>query len=334
LKSPTRATVTTAIEDGIMRFLITGGAGFIGSHLCERLVEKGHFVVCLDNFDSFYDPGIKRQNVQSLLSQKQFYLVEGDILRRSVLERVFGEGAFDVVVHLAARAGVRPSIEKPHLYQRVNIEGTVNLLEFSKRFCVPKFILASSSSVYGKNSKVPFSETDAVDCPVSPYAATKKACELLAFTYSSLYSFSVTCLRFFTVYGPRQRPDMAIHKFTRLIAEEQAIPLYGDGTSRRDYTYITDIIDGVERVIEMCDGYRIYNLGESRTITLNTLVRLIEKNLGMEAKIERFPDQPGDVPITFADISRAKDEIGYDPHVPVEAGIEAFVRWYKEINCI
>lgn len=332
MKSPTTATVTIGIKDGIMRFLVTGGAGFIGSHLCERLVEKSHFVVCLDNFDSFYDPGIKRRNVQSLLSQKRFHLVEGDILRRRVLERVFGEGAFDVVVHLAARAGVRSSIQKPRLYQKVNIEGTVNLLEFSKRFSIPKFILASSSSVYGKNSKIPFSEADSVDFPVSPYAATKKACELLAFTYSSLYSFSVTCLRFFTVYGPRQRPDMAIHKFTKLIAEGQAVPLYGDGTSRRDYTFITDIIDGVEHAIEGCDGYRIYNLGESQTITLNTLVRLIEKNLGIEAKIERFPDQPGDVPITFADISRARDEIGYNPRVPVEAGIGEFVRWYKETS--
>ncbi len=315
-----------------MRLLVTGGAGFIGSHLCEGLIHEGHCVACLDNFNPFYDPEIKRKNVQPLLSHPAYQLIEGDILDWKLLERIFSENHFDVVVHLAARAGVRPSIRQPRLYQKVNIEGTVNLLEISSQSGISKFILASSSSVYGKNTKVPFSEEDPVDFPISPYAATKKACELIAFTYYSLTSLSVTCLRFFTVYGPRQRPDMAIHKFTRLIDEGMEIPLFGDGTSRRDYTYITDIVDGVERAIERCEGYNIYNLGESQTVELNHLIRLLEEALGKEAKINQLPDQPGDVPVTFADISKAKRELGYSPHVSIQEGVPRFVEWYRQMS--
>ena len=316
-----------------MRCLVTGGAGFIGSHLCERLIEEDHEVVCLDNFNDFYDPGIKRRNVQPLLSHQRYRLVEGDILDWNLSERVFKEGNFDIIVHLAARAGVRPSIHAPQLYQKVNVEGTVNLLELSSKFEIPKFILASSSSVYGENSKVPFSEDDPVDHPISPYAATKKACELLAYTYSSLYPLSVTCLRFFTVYGPRQRPDMAIHKFTKCIVEDRDISLFGGGTSYRDYTYITDLIDGVLEAIRNCQGYRIYNLGESQTVRLSDLIRVLENTLGKKAKIKMMPPQPGDVPKTYADIARAKKELGYKPGVSIDEGIGKFVQWYRETLC-
>jgi len=311
-----------------MRFLVTGGAGFIGSHLCERLIQKDHFVVCLDNFNNYYPLKIKRRNIQSLISQKRFRLIEGDILDWKLLEKVYHKDQFDVVVHLAARAGVRPSIQNPQLYQKVNIEGTVNLLEISAQRGISKFIFASSSSVYGNNAKVPFSEEDRVDFPISPYAATKKACELLAYTYHSLRSLPVTCLRFFTVYGPRQRPDMAIHKFTKLITQGEEIPLFGDGTSRRDYTYITDIIDGVEKAIEKCDGFRIYNLGESQTVELNVLIRLLEEVVGKPAKIKRLPDQQGDAAVTYADVSKARRELGYSPHVSIQEGIPKFVEWF------
>ena len=315
-----------------MRLLVTGGAGFIGSHLCERLIREGHEVTCLDNFNRYYDPDIKRQNVQSLLSHPCFKLIEGDILQYRLLKKIFEEGNFQIVIHLAARAGVRPSIQQPRLYQKVNVEGTVNLLELTTQTGISKFILASSSSVYGNNKKVPFSEEDPVDFPISPYAATKKACELLSYTYSSLYSLSITCLRFFTVYGPRQRPDMAIYKFTKNIIDGRAITLYGDGSSQRDYTYITDIIDGVIKAIQQCEGYNIYNLGESQVVQLHQLIRLLEKIIGKEAKIKRLPDQPGDVPITFADVSRAKHELDYNPQVSIQQGLQEFIQWYREVR--
>ncbi len=311
-----------------MRFLVTGGAGFIGSHLCEKLIKEKNSVVCLDNFNSYYDPNIKRRNVAKLLDQPRFQLVEGDILRWRLLSSLFQNESFDVVVHLAARAGVRPSIRSPKLYQKVNVEGTVNLLELAKRFGVPKFVMASSSSVYGNNEKVPFHEDDPVDHPVSPYAATKKACELIGHTYSYLYNLPVTCLRFFTVYGPRQRPDMAIHKFTSCIHGGKPITMFGDGTSRRDYTYITDIIEGIGRAIERCEGFRVYNLGESQTITLMDLIQLLENAIGKKATIKRLPDQPGDVRITYADVTRAQEELDYRPGVSVQEGIPKFVQWY------
>ncbi len=312
-----------------MRILVTGGAGFIGSHLCESLLKKSETIVCLDNFNDYYDPAIKRRNIETSLKKSNFSLVEGNILDADLLGKLFDEYQFDVIVHLAARAGVRPSIQQPKLYQAVNIEGTLNLLEQTKKYPETKFILASTSSIYGSNEKVPFSETDIVDNPISPYAATKKACELMAYTYHSLYGFPVTCLRFFTVYGPRQRPDMAIHKFTRWISEGKEISMFGDGMSRRDYTYYSDIVSGIINAIEHCSGYEIYNLGESQTIELRSLIKLIEKALGKDAKIKEYPNQPGDVPITYADISKAKGMIGYNPGVPIEEGIPKFVEWFQ-----
>lgn len=311
-----------------MRVLVTGGAGFIGSHFCERLIQKTHQVVCLDNFNDYYDPEIKRRNVASLRDHSHFDLIEGDILDTALLDKLGGSAAFDIVVHLAARAGVRPSIQQPLLYQRVNVEGTTNLLEFCVRNHIPKIVIASSSSVYGGNEKVPFSEKDPVDHPISPYAATKRACELMAYTYYALHGLSATCLRFFTVYGPRQRPDMAIHKFTRLIHDGKPVPVFGDGSSRRDYTYISDIIQGVEQSVERCEGYHIYNLGESKTIRLKDLIPLIEDALGKKAILDPRPDQPGDVPATYADIRRAEADLDYRPSVPVKEGVPRFVRWY------
>ena len=313
-----------------MNYLVTGGAGFIGSHLCERLLKQGHSVVVLDNFNDYYDPQMKRRNVEPMLGHSRFRLVEGDILDWDNLETLFERGSFEVVVHLAARAGVRPSIAEPLLYEEVNVRGTMNLLEMSRHQGVAKFIFASSSSVYGKRSQVPFSEKDPVDHPISPYAATKKAGEEICFTYHHLYGIKTTCLRFFTVYGPRQRPDMAIHKFTRFIATGRPVPMFGDGTSQRDYTYISDILDGIEKAIERCRSYHIYNLGESKTIELRSLIRLIEETLGKKAVIERLPLQPGDVPITFADISKARNELGYSPNVHISEGIRSFVTWYQE----
>ena len=315
-----------------MRILVTGGAGFIGSHLCDYLVHDGNQVICVDNFNDYYDPAIKRKNIHELMSHAQFQLCEGDILDHDFLQEIFETDKLDVIVHLAARAGVRPSLKDPRLYQKVNIEGTGNLLELSAQYKISKFILASTSSVYGNNKKVPFSESDFVDHPVSPYAATKKACELIAYTYHSLYQMNITCLRFFTVYGPRQRPDMAIHKFAKLIHEKQEIPMYGDGSSRRDYTYIDDIIDGVVKSIHHCQGYHIYNLGESQTIELKELIALISSALGEKAKIKQLPMQPGDVNATFADISRAVEEIGYKPTTSIHNGIPKFIEWYLSKN--
>jgi UDP-glucuronate 4-epimerase len=311
-----------------MRLLITGGAGFIGSHFSERMIERGNSVVCLDNFNDYYDPVIKRRNVQPLVPHSNYSLVEGDILDAVFLRRLFDGERFDAVVHLAARAGVRPSIQEPGLYQKVNVEGTVNLLEMSVKHRIPRFLFASSSSVYGKNSKTPFSEDDPVNCPVSPYAATKRAGELLAYTFHALHGISVHCLRFFTVYGPRQRPDMAIHKFARLIAEGKEIPLFGNGSSRRDYTYISDIVDGMEKSLLHCSGYAVYNLGESRTTELRRLIEMIEQAMGRRASLKFLPDQPGDVPVTYADVSKARRELGYQPHVAMEEGIRQFIDWF------
>ncbi|MBN2201210.1 GDP-mannose 4,6-dehydratase [bacterium] len=315
-----------------MRILITGGAGFIGSHFSERMISRGHAVTALDNFNDYYDPAVKRRNVRALTERGTdiYRLIEGDILDAAKVRAIFAEQRIDAVVHLAARAGVRPSIQEPALYQRVNVEGTANLLEAAVKHGVGRFCFASSSSVYGANARVPFSENDAVDGPLSPYASSKRAGELLAYTYHALYGLPVHCLRFFTVYGPRQRPDMAIHKFTRLIDEGREIPLFGDGTSRRDYTFVSDIMDGMEKSLERCRGYAIYNLGESRTIELRDLIRLIEERVGRKANIKRLPDQPGDVPVTFADVSKAVRELDYAPKTRIEDGIRTFVDWYRE----
>ncbi|MGH7491750.1 MAG: GDP-mannose 4,6-dehydratase [bacterium] len=313
-----------------MKCLITGGAGFIGSHLSERLLAHGYEITGLDSFNDYYDPRLKRANVEPLLGKPGYTLAEMDILDFAGLQNLFERQKFDALVHLAARAGVRPSIAQPHLYEKVNMEGTLNLLELTRRHGIGKFIFASSSSVYGENPKVPFSEDDRVDFPISPYAATKKAGEELCFTFHHLYGLKITCLRFFTVYGPRQRPDMAIDKFTKLIDAGEKVPMYGDGTSRRDYTYITDIIDGIEKSINACSSYHIYNLGESRTIELRELIHLIQESLGKKAIIEQLPAQPGDVPITYADISKARREIGYQPQVNISTGIQRFVEWYSQ----
>lgn len=316
------------------QILVTGGAGFIGSHLSERLLNEGHEVICIDNFNDHYDPQIKRRNIEPLLNNRNFTLFEGDILDMQFLQQIFQTSEINIIVHLAARAGVRPSIHKPLIYQQVNVQGTTHVLEMARQFKIEKFIFGSSSSVYGQNRKIPFSEDDPVDHPISPYAATKKACELICYTYHHLYKLPITCLRFFTVYGPRQRPDMAIHKFTNNIYHDKNISIFGDGNSIRDYTYITDIIDGILKSIEFCAGYHIYNLGESKTIELRQLIDLIASCLGKEPRIEFLPVQPGDVPITYADISKAKRELGYHPKIEIAQGIEKFVAWYEKINTL
>jgi UDP-glucuronate 4-epimerase len=312
-----------------MKVLVTGAAGFIGSHLCERLLGDGWQVLGVDNFDDFYDPQIKRSNIAGCLENENFELVEGDIRDRDAMDEMVGKD-IDIIVHLAARVGVRPSIAQPLLYADVNINGTAVLLEAAKEQGISKFIFASSSSVYGNNEKVPFSEEDNVDFPISPYAATKKAGELICHTYHHLYGISVTCLRFFTVYGPRQRPDLAIHKFAGLIEQGKAISVYGDGTMSRDFTYIDDIIDGAVAAMEKCAGFNIYNLGESRPITVNDLVAEIEKALGKKAIKEHVPPQPGDVERTYADVTKAVSELGYNPKTKIEDGLAKFVTWLRE----
>lgn len=328
--------------------MVTGAAGFIGSHLCERLLQSEYEVTGIDNFDPFYDADVKRENLESALRHPRFRFVEGDIrdaeliqsMARDILDGTSGSGtgdsrrAFDAIIHLAARAGVRPSLDDPVLYTDVNLVGTTHLLEVAREFKVPKFIFASSSSVYGEREGAPFKETDIVDFPVSPYAATKKAGEVLCHAHHHLYGFAVTCLRFFTVYGPRQRPEMAIHKFTRAIDRGDTVSVFGDGHARRDFTYIDDVVDGILRALERAGGYRIYNLGNGRTVELQELIILIEKASGKTAKLERWSDQPGDVPFTCADISRARTDLGYSPSTPIEKGIQLFVDWFRRNRSI
>ena len=313
-----------------MNVLVTGGAGFIGSHVVESLITSGHGVTCLDNFDEFYNPAIKRRNLASLTGAESVRLVEGDLRDQAALDRCFGEKRVDIVIHLAARAGVRPSLLQPELYYDVNVMGTLRLLETMRRANVSRMLFASSSSVYGNNPKTPFSESDNVDMPVSPYAATKRAGELLCHTFHHLYGFDIFCLRFFTVYGPRQRPEMAIHQFARRIMNGEPISMYGDGTSRRDYTYIADIVDGINRSLSALQGYEILNLGESQTISLADLIRRLEKTIGRKAVLRQEPMQPGDVLLTFADIEKARRLIGYNPGWPVELGLEKFVGWLRQ----
>ncbi len=312
-----------------MKILVTGAAGFIGSHLCERLLSQGRQVVGLDNFDPFYDAAIKRRNLKQLLESESFELVEGDIRDAGCVESVLAQGGFEVIVHLAAKAGVRPSIEDPVGYMDVNINGTMVMLEAARKYGIKKFIFASSSSVYGNNMKVPFCETDNVDYPISPYAATKKAGELICHTYSHLYGIGMTCLRFFTVYGPRQRPDLAIHKFARKIEAGEPIPVFGDGSMRRDFTYIDDVIDGVTAAIRMCAGFEIYNLGESRPVRLDELIAAIETSLGKKAILNRLPEQLGDVVQTYADVDKAVKGLGYQPKTELSVGLARFVEWLR-----
>jgi UDP-glucuronate 4-epimerase len=309
--------------------LVTGGAGFIGSHVCEALLARGDRVVALDNFDDFYDASIKRRNLTASAKHATFTLIEGDIRDADAVGATIVAHGVDTIVHLAARAGVRPSIENPLLYQDVNVRGTNVLLEAARAHRVGRFVMASSSSVYGNNDKAPFSEDDRVDHPISPYAATKKACELIAHSYCHLFDMNVTCLRLFTAYGPRQRPDLAIHKFARLIEAGRPIPVFGDGSTSRDYTYVADIVDGVLRAVDRCSGYRLYNLGESRPVSLSDLIKSIERALGRSAVVDRRPMQPGDVNRTYADIGRATAELGYDPKTDIDTGLAHFVTWLR-----
>jgi UDP-glucuronate 4-epimerase len=316
-----------------VNFLVTGGAGFIGSHVCERLLHSGHAVWAFDDLNHFYDPQLKRRNVRDIQSLAgPFEFVQGDLTDAAAVDELFAGTRFDQIIHLAARAGVRPSLAEPALYMRVNVEGTVNVLEAARRRGVKKVIIASSSSVYGVNSKVPFAESDPLFSAISPYAASKLACEALGHVYHHVHGLDVVMLRFFTVYGPRQRPDLAIHKFAKLIQAGKPIPVFGDGRAARDYTYITDIVDGVMACTRKEFGYEIFNLGESQTVTLNRLVELLETALGRKAVIDRQPPQPGDVPITFADVSKARAKLGYNPRVGIEQGIPLFVDWFLQHN--
>ncbi|MDX6402568.1 MAG: UDP-glucuronate 4-epimerase [Blastocatellia bacterium] len=314
--------------------LITGGAGFIGSHLVDRLLAEGGWrITVIDDFNDFYDPAIKRENVRARLANPDYKLIEADIRSHADIEQAFAETAFDCLVHLAARAGVRPSLKEPRLYVETNINGTLNLLESARAHGVKQFVVGSSSSVYGLNAKVPFSEDDPIFNPISPYAATKAAGELLCHSYAHLYDLRIVCLRFFTVYGARQRPDLAIHKFAKLISAGKPIPVFGDGTTRRDYTYIDDIIAGVRAAMDYDQSkYEIINLGESRTVELRELIALLEKSLDRHAEIDRQPLQPGDVSQTFADISKARRLLGYNPQTQIEDGIQKFVEWFRESN--
>lgn len=321
-----------------MRILLTGAAGFIGSHLAERLRDRGDRVTGLDNFDPFYPREVKERNLAGLLARKNFALVEGDLTDPHDVDQAFEvAGQVDTVVHLAALAGVRPSISSPGRYWNVNVNGTLHLLHACREHGVKRIVFASSSSVYGLDSEVPFSEGDACSHPMSPYAATKRAGELMAFNHHHLYDATVTCLRFFTVYGPRQRPDLAIHKFTRLIAAGKPIELFGDGTTSRDYTWIDDILDGVVAAIDQQAqdpriAYRIYNLGGSRPTALRELVDLISSALGKPAVIEWKPEEPGDMKHTLADVDLAQVDLGYSPKVPIDAGIPRFVAWWRAAN--
>ncbi|HET9528569.1 MAG TPA: GDP-mannose 4,6-dehydratase [Pyrinomonadaceae bacterium] len=312
-------------------FLITGGAGFIGSHLVDRLLAAdAERVTVVDDFNDFYNPEIKRENIRHHLSDPRYQLVDVDIRDRAKLDQSLASKEFDCIVHLAARAGVRPSLTQPQLYNETNVNGTLNLLEFARQRNIEQFVFGSSSSVYGINAKVPFSEDDPIRQPISPYAATKAAGELLCHTYSHLYGIRSVCLRFFTVYGPRQRPDLAIHKFARLITDGKPIPVFGDGTTRRDYTYVDDIIDGVVAAIDYDKSdYEVINLGESRTVELRELIALLEKELDAHAVIDRQSPQPGDVPQTFADITKARKLLGYNPATQIEEGLRKFVDWFK-----
>jgi UDP-glucuronate 4-epimerase len=312
--------------------LVTGGAGFIGSHLVERLLNMGERVSVVDDFNDFYDPNIKRRNIEEASSHACCRLYENDIRDSTAVDALFSREPIDVVVHLAAWAGVRPSIQKPTLYTDVNIVGTIKLLEAAKKHGCGKFIFGSSSSVYGNNEKVPFHEDDPVDHPISPYAATKRSGELVCHTYSHLFALPITCLRFFTVYGPRCRPDLAISKFTKLIDDEQPIPMFGDGSMRRDFTYVDDILDGIIKAIDKCSAFRIYNLGESKPIVLRDMIQTIADALGKKAIIDPQPEQPGDVTITYADISRAKSELGYNPTMDFRDGIQRYVDWYQQAH--
>lgn len=311
-----------------MGVLITGGAGFIGSHLARALLKRGERVVVVDDFNDFYDPAVKRENAASLAQDRNFKLYEADIRDRAKIERIIRDESPEYVCHLAARAGVGPSIEDPLLYEEVNCLGTLNILESIKNLKLKNFVFASSSSVYGEASKSPFSEEDPVGHPISPYAATKRAGELMMFTYSHLYALPVTCLRFFTVYGESGRPDMAVARFTEFIDQGKPVPVYGDGTIKRDFTYVGDIVKGILGSIYTPFRYEIINLGNAHTTELIRLISIIEAKLGKKAEINFLPGKSWDVPITFADVGKAKRLIGFEPAVSLEEGIGRYVKWY------
>jgi len=316
-----------------LKLLVTGGAGFIGSHISGRRVARGDRVVVLDDFNDFYDPALKRENVAPFARNPLFRLVEGDIRDRDLVFRTFAEERFDAVLHLAARAGVRPSLSQPVLYEEVNCVGTLHLLEAAVAHGRPPFLFASSSSVYGINSKLPFSEEDPIDRPISPYATTKRAGELHVFNAHHLHGLPAWCLRFFTVYGPRQRPEMAIARFIRSLEEDRPIPFYGDGTSRRDYTYIDDIVDGIEAALEYATpGFEIVNLGGAHPVTLSELVLAIEKATGKTARLSRQPVQAGDVPVTYASVEKAERLLGFRARVSLADGLRRSVEWYRQKN--
>ena len=315
-----------------MHVLITGGAGFIGSHLCERLLSEGHSVTCLDNLDPYYDPAIKRANIRISEISENFRFVEGDILDPAAVDQALTgghDGDVTGIVHLAGLAGVRPSIERPHAYMRVNAEGTANVLERARLMGVSNFVMGSTSAVYGATAHVPFREDDPLPAQESIYGASKRSAELACSTYHARYGMNISVMRFFTVYGPRQRPDMAIHKFARLMLSEESIPVFGDGESARDYTYVGDIVDGITRALATSNGYRVFNLGSDRPVKLNTLVEEIGAAVGVPPVIERLPDQPGDVPITWADISNATSTLGYSPSTSLSDGLHEFAEWLK-----
>ncbi|MGH7166546.1 MAG: GDP-mannose 4,6-dehydratase, partial [Nitrospiraceae bacterium] len=309
--------------------LVTGGAGFIGSHVVEALVARQERILCLDNFDQFYDPDLKRANRRAVMEKPNVTLVEADIRDRERLEALCESHQVDRIFHAAARAGVRPSLLDPLLYEDVNVRGTIIMLEVARRRPLKTFVFASSSSVYGGLQTVPFSETASLSRPISPYAATKLAGELMCYTYHHLYGLPITCLRLFTVYGPRQRPEMAIHQFVRLIDAGQPVPLFGDGTTRRDFTYIDDIVQGVMAALDRPCPFEVFNLGESDTIELKDLIGVIEQCVGKQARIQALPAQPGDMPVTYADISKARRSLNYRPTTPVKEGVRLFVDWFQ-----
>lgn len=309
--------------------LVTGGSGFIGSHLCEKLVDLGVETINLDSFCDNYDPLIKERNISSLLDSPFYYLYRGDIRDNRILDRIFATHPIGIIIHLAALAGVRQSLAKPRDYVSVDIEGTVNLLEYAAKYQIKRFLFGSSSSVYGDNS-VPFKESDRLERPLSPYAAAKISGEIFCRTYHQLYGFSIGCLRFFTVYGPRQRPEMAIHQFTKMIDHGLEVPLFGEGDSERDYTYIDDIIRGIIGAVEAPYSFEAFNLGNSRTIVLSDLVKLIGEVIGKKPRLVRLPVQMGDVPRTWADLTQSGKILGYQPQVDITEGIKRFVDWYRD----
>ncbi|HOV79633.1 MAG TPA: GDP-mannose 4,6-dehydratase [Bacillota bacterium] len=318
----------------MMRVMVTGGAGFIGSHLIDRLLERKNEVICYDNFNDFYNPDEKRRNVAPHAVDPLFRLVEGDIRDAEAVEKAVLQQGPDIIVHLAARAGVRPSVLEPKICESVNVRGTLNVLEAAKKAGVRKFVFGSSSSVYGLNKKVPFSEEDSLLRPASPYAASKIAGEAFCRTYAHLYGIHVVSLRFFTVYGPRQRPDLAIRKFAEKILRGEEVTLYGDGSSARDYTYIDDIVQGIVSAVNYTGAeYDVFNLGNSRPVLLIDLIRALEKSLGREARIKWAEEQPGDVPITYANIKRAEKILGFQPSTSLEEGLRKFTGWLLGGNC-